>query len=98
MVVGDGYYAASRFLPSGTHMTWGINFGADNVTIAISEAQSILKPFRSRKLQFAGIVPDFIEIGNEPDFYTFHGYRNGTYDIQTYVTQCITHGILIPSI
>ena len=86
MVVGDGYYAASQFLPSGTHMTWGVNFGGNNVTVATAEAQSIIKAFQSSPVIAAGITLDFIELGNEPDLYG-GSKRTGTWNIQTYVTQ-----------
>lgn len=67
-------------------MTWGVNFGANNVTVAIAEAKSILKAFASSAVASSGVVLDFIEIGNEPDLYG-GGKRTGTWNVQTYVTQ-----------
>ncbi|KZT42000.1 glycoside hydrolase family 79 protein [Sistotremastrum suecicum HHB10207 ss-3] len=85
VTVGDGYYALSRFLPSGTHMTWGINFGSNNLTAAIDEGKSILKAFSSDAVTSAGIHLDLIEIGNEPDLYG-GSKRASSWNIGQYVS------------
>jgi len=85
VTVGDGYYALSRFLPSGTHMTWGINFGSNNLTAAIDEGKSILKAFASDAVTSVGIHLDLIEIGNEPDLYG-GSKRSSSWNIGQYVS------------
>ncbi|THU94957.1 hypothetical protein K435DRAFT_860036 [Dendrothele bispora CBS 962.96] len=35
VTVGDGFYEAARFLPPGTHVIWGVNLKADNITQAV---------------------------------------------------------------
>lgn len=44
-------------------MTWGINLGLDNATNAMNMANSILKAFASAAVKQAGVVLDFLEIG-----------------------------------
>ncbi|KAI0337156.1 glycoside hydrolase family 79 protein [Trametopsis cervina] len=89
ITVGDGYYSLSRFLPRGTHMTWGINFGADNATNALNMAVSILKAFGSVAVQRAGVVLDLLEIGNEADLYKNNGLRPSNYSVNEYVADWI---------
>jgi hypothetical protein len=50
---------------AGTHMTWGLNLGANNLSNAFNMAKSILKAFNSNEVKSKGIVLDFLEIGNE---------------------------------
>ena len=57
-------------------MTWGVNFGQNNLTAAVLEAQSILSAFDSPVVARAGIVLDLLEIGNEADLYPNHGARD----------------------
>ncbi|KAI0092691.1 glycoside hydrolase family 79 protein [Irpex rosettiformis] len=94
VVVGDEYYALSRFLPAGkypvgTHMTWGINLGLDNATNAMNMANSILRAFSSAAVQAAGVVLDLLEIGNEPDLYKNNGLRPSNWTVQQYVADWI---------
>ncbi|RDB30967.1 Beta-glucuronidase [Hypsizygus marmoreus] len=86
IVVGDSYYATTRFLPPNTHVTWGVNLGSNNVTAAVLEARSIAKAFSSPGIKSAGIVLDYIEIGNEPDLYKNNGLRPSTYTTSQWVT------------
>ncbi|KAF9644536.1 glycoside hydrolase family 79 protein [Thelephora ganbajun] len=70
MNVGDEYYRLSRFMPRGTHMTWGLNLGYSNVTNAVNMAQSIFRAFSSAsETTRNGVVLDLIELGNESDLY-----------------------------
>ena len=63
IIVGDGYYQLSKWLPSGTHMIWGVNLGLDNVTNAVNMAKSIIKAFATQQVRAANIHLDLIEIG-----------------------------------
>ncbi|KAG6853789.1 hypothetical protein C0991_001378 [Blastosporella zonata] len=81
ITVGDSYYATTRFLPPDTHVTWGVNLGQNNITAAVLETASIVKAFSSREIQEAGIVLDYLEIGNEPDLYKNNGLRPSTYNL-----------------
>ncbi|THV07040.1 glycoside hydrolase family 79 protein [Dendrothele bispora CBS 962.96] len=87
IVVGDEYYEAVRFLPSGTHVIWGVNFGTDNLTAAVLEAQAIKRAFDSDAVKDAGVVLDFVEIGNEADLYGGNGHREKGFNISEYVQQ-----------
>ncbi|KAJ7597554.1 glycoside hydrolase family 79 protein [Mycena floridula] len=90
ITVGDAYYHTARFLPRGTHVTWGVNFGQSNLTAAFLEAQAIVRAFNSPVLQGAGVVLDYIEIGNEPDLYKNNGLRPSTYNVTQYVPEWIS--------
>ena len=51
----------------GTHMTWGLNFGYNNVTNAANIAQSIFRTFSpTRGTTEGGVILDFIEFGTPP--------------------------------
>ena len=67
ITVGDAYYELSRFLPPGTHVTWGINFGADNATNAVNMAKAVVSAFSTDSVKASGVVLDHLEIGNEVD-------------------------------
>ncbi|KAG6826758.1 hypothetical protein H0H92_014548 [Tricholoma furcatifolium] len=90
ITVGDAFYQATQFLPPGTHVTWGLNFGQFNLTTAFLEARSIVQAFGSSAIQNAGIVLDAIEIGNEADLYKNNGARPSSYNIAQYVTEWTT--------
>ncbi|KAI0751865.1 glycoside hydrolase family 79 protein [Daedaleopsis nitida] len=90
ITVGDGYYQLSRFLPSGTHMTWGVNLGADNVTNAVNMVKSIIKAFKTSAVQSSGVVLDLIEVGNEADLYKNNGLRPSNWTVNQYVTDWIS--------
>ena len=85
ITVGDEYYALSRFLPSGTHMVWGVNFGADNATNAVNMAKSIMKAFASSAVKAANVILDRIEVGNEADLYKNNGLRPSNWTVDQYV-------------
>ncbi|CAL1706862.1 unnamed protein product [Somion occarium] len=85
IVVGDGYYQLSKFLLPGTHMTWGVNLGLDNVTNAVNMAKSIVKAFGASAVKAAGVTLDMIEIGNEADLYKNNGLRPSNWTVQQYV-------------
>jgi len=70
-----------------THVTWGLDFGQNNLTAAFLEANSILNAFASVPVRSAGIKLDAFEIGNEADLYSNHNLRPKTYDIQQYVQE-----------
>ena len=86
ITVGDTYYTLSRFLPRGTHFIWGINFAADNVTNAVNMAKAIFRAFDDDAVRSAGVVLDRLEIGNEPDIYSFVGHRPENYTVEDYVS------------
>ncbi|KAF9254976.1 glycoside hydrolase family 79 protein [Marasmius fiardii PR-910] len=90
VVVGDAYYKAARFLPPNTHVSWGVNFGSNNITAAVLEARSIAEAFSSPEVANAGIKLDFIEIGNEADLYRNNGFRSSSYTVKQYVPEWTT--------
>ncbi|KAI0666081.1 glycoside hydrolase family 79 protein [Trametes maxima] len=90
ITVGNAYYSLSRFLPRGTHMTWGVNLGADNITNAVNMAKAIVGAFRSGIVKASGVVLDRIEIGNEADLYKNNGLRPSNWTVQEYVTDWIS--------
>ncbi|PIL37311.1 hypothetical protein GSI_01004 [Ganoderma sinense ZZ0214-1] len=78
--VGNAYYELSRFLPRGTHMIWGINLGANNVTNAVNMAKAIA----------SCVVLDLLEVGNEADLYRKNGLRPSNWTVQDYVPNWIS--------
>lgn len=87
ITVADSYYATTRFLPSNTHVTWGVNLGSNNITAAVLETRSIVKAFSSPEIRDAGIVLDYLEIGNEPDLYKNNGLRAKNYSTPQWVDE-----------
>ncbi|TFK27758.1 hypothetical protein FA15DRAFT_585766 [Coprinopsis marcescibilis] len=87
VVVGDGYYAATRFLPKNSIVTWGLNLGHNNLTASFLMARSIAKTFASSAIAEAEIVLDAIEIGNEPDLYGNNGFRQPGYPMTQYIRE-----------
>lgn len=85
IVVGNKYYDLSRHLPRGTHMTWGINQGANNVTNAVNMAKAIVRAFRTAAVKTSGVVLDLLEVGNEPDLFKNNGLRPSNWTVQDYV-------------
>lgn len=63
ITVGDDYYQLSKWLPSGTHMIWGVNLGLNNATNAVNMAKSIVKAFATQQVRAANIHLDLIEVG-----------------------------------
>ncbi|KAI1796214.1 glycoside hydrolase family 79 protein [Ganoderma leucocontextum] len=90
ITVGNAYYELSRFLPRGTHMTWGINLGANNVTNAVNIAQAIVRAFRTNAVKASGVILDLIEIGNEADLFRNNGLRPSNWTVQDYVPNWIS--------
>lgn len=90
IVVGDGYYRASRFLPENTRVTWGLNLGSNNLTAAFLMARSIAKAFTDPDVVDARVRLEAIEIGNEPDLYGNNGLRVSGYNISTYISEWAT--------
>ena len=71
-------------------MIWGVNFGLNNITNAVSEAIAIRKAFLPGGPAFdAGITLDAIEMGNEADLYATNGLRAAGWNISTYTQQCV---------
>ncbi|KAK1234974.1 hypothetical protein PQX77_001808 [Marasmius sp. AFHP31] len=89
IVVGDAYYKTARFLPPNTHVSWGVNFGQNNLTAAVLEARSISEAFASPEITDAGIKLDFIEIGNEGDLFRNNGFRSPNFTVAEYTTEWI---------
>ncbi|KAJ6513350.1 glycoside hydrolase family 79 protein [Mycena sanguinolenta] len=89
IVAGPGFYEGAQFLPSGTGVTWGVNFGGQNLTAVFLETKAILAAFASPAVKNAGITLDFLELGNEADLYNGNGLRASTYNVAQYTTQWI---------
>ncbi len=90
VTVGDVFYELSRFLPRGTHMTWGINLGADNVTNAVNIAKAIARAFGTDSVKASGVILEHLEIGNEVDIYAFTGFRSSNWTVEAYVQDWIS--------
>ncbi|TFK35368.1 glycoside hydrolase family 79 protein [Crucibulum laeve] len=90
ITVGDTYYQTAKFLPPGTHVVWGVNFGQNNITAATLEATSIAKAFKTSDITNAGISLDAIEIGNEADLYKSNGDRASSYTSTQYTKEWTT--------
>ncbi|KAJ7178604.1 glycoside hydrolase family 79 protein [Mycena crocata] len=86
IVAGNGFYQAAKFLPTGTGVTWGVNFGGKNLTAVFLETQAIIKAFASPAFTNAGISLDFLELGNEADLYKNNGLRPSNYSISQWIT------------
>ncbi|KAF8513917.1 glycoside hydrolase family 79 protein [Hysterangium stoloniferum] len=91
ITVGDGFFQLSKWLPSGTHMIWGVNFGSDNATNAANMAKSVMAAFSSKAAKDAQVQLDFIEVGNEADLYRKpnHARRPTNWTEEDYVTDWI---------
>ncbi|KAJ7178640.1 glycoside hydrolase family 79 protein [Mycena crocata] len=87
ITVGNNYYHFARHLPPQTHVTWGVNFGQLNLTAAVLEAKAIMDAFYSPPIEAAGVVLDYLEIGNEADLYKNNGLRASSYSSPTYVQE-----------
>ncbi|TFY67602.1 hypothetical protein EVJ58_g1519 [Rhodofomes roseus] len=86
ITVGSEYYVLSKWLPSGTHMVWGVNLGYNNVTNAVNMANAIIKAFDSQDVIDSGVVLERIEVGNEADLYGNNGLREkGNWTVEDYV-------------
>ncbi|KAE9403649.1 hypothetical protein BT96DRAFT_936280 [Gymnopus androsaceus JB14] len=87
VIVGDGYYAATKYLLPGTEVTWGVNLGQNNITAALLEASSIFRAFSSPKVVKRNITLRHLEIGNEPDLYMNNGHRAKNYNVTQYIAE-----------
>ncbi|KAK1234977.1 hypothetical protein PQX77_001811 [Marasmius sp. AFHP31] len=87
IVVGEAYYKTARFLPPNTHVSWGVNFGQNNLTAAFLQAKSIAEAFASPEITDAGIKLDFIEIGNEGNLFSKIGFRPTNYTVAEYTPE-----------
>ncbi|KAJ6577181.1 hypothetical protein B0H19DRAFT_1118496 [Mycena capillaripes] len=90
IVAGPGFYQGAQFLPTGTGVIWGVNFGGENLTAVFLETQAIIKAFSSPAFKRARITLDFLELGNEADFYNANGDRASDYDVSQYTAEWIT--------
>ncbi|KAN0138028.1 glycoside hydrolase family 79 protein [Lactarius tabidus] len=90
-VVGDNFYQLASSLPSGTTVTWGVNFGQLDLTAASLEATAIACAFTSQPFQDSNVTLEAIEIGNEADLYTTNGDRNSSFNVQQYASQFSQH-------
>ncbi|ORY31073.1 hypothetical protein BCR39DRAFT_593571 [Naematelia encephala] len=74
-LIGEDFYALSANLPPGTRFTWGINLKYLNVTETVRQATLLADTFQgSRASLLSQQVLETVEIGNEPDFYSFPGW------------------------
>lgn len=89
VTVGLGYYELAELLLSGTHVTWGVNLKSYNLTAAYLEAQAIAEAFASSKVKEAGVLLEYIEIGNEAQGYAPR-YRPADWNITQYIQQWTT--------
>lgn len=89
-VVGANFYHLASLLPPNTQITWGVNFGQNNITAAYLETSAIANAFISTTFRNAGITLEAIEIGNEADLYTSNGARSSSFNVQQYVTEWTT--------
>ena len=64
-----------------------MNLGERNLTAAYLQTRSIIKAFGSPQVRNAGIVLDYIAIGNEPDLYKQHDIRPKTYSVNQWVRE-----------
>jgi hypothetical protein len=74
-------------------MTWGLNFGTANITVAQIELKAISNTFEmgieEGGNKESGVILKLVELGNEPDLYSFHGDRPKSYNDSDYVSQCL---------
>ncbi|KAJ7475686.1 glycoside hydrolase family 79 protein [Mycena latifolia] len=90
IVAGPGFYQGAKFLPTGTGVTWGVNFGGKNLTAVFLETRAIVSAFSSPAIRNAGITLDFLELGNEADLYKNNGLRASTYSVSQYAKEWIS--------
>ncbi|KZP27312.1 glycoside hydrolase family 79 protein [Athelia psychrophila] len=92
ITVGSKFYQLVSRLPANTHVWWGVNLRADNITAAYLETKAIVQAFASSAVKSAGITLDFLEIGNEADLYVNNKGRVAPYGPTQYVPeQVISH-------
>lgn len=84
-IIGPKYLAALDRFPTGTPITYGLNFGYtgdDYLDVVVAIAQGVLDELNNTKVYS-------FEIGNEPDLYleSWNLLRTGTWDGTTYTQQ-----------
>lgn len=67
----------------------------NNITVALLEAQSLSKAFKSPSFRNAGIVLEAIEVGNEADLYSKNGARPSTFTSTEYVKECVLDDLVV---
>lgn len=74
-------------------MTWGFNFGSENLTLAMIELNAILDAFKKNTweggVKGSGVDLKLVELGNEADLYNGNGHRNKSFNEATYVTEYV---------
>ncbi|KAH9928926.1 glycoside hydrolase family 79 protein [Fomitopsis serialis] len=86
ITVGSEYYTLVKWLPSGTHMVWGVNLGFNNATNAVNMVKAIINAFASPDVIESGVILERIEVGNEADLYGNNGLRQkGNWTVEDYV-------------
>ncbi|KAJ6607373.1 glycoside hydrolase family 79 protein [Mycena sp. CBHHK59/15] len=89
IVAGPGFFSAAQFFPTGTGVTWGVNFGGKNLTDVFLETQAIINAFSSQVFKAASITLDYLELGNEADLYKNNGLRPSNYSVSQYTNEWI---------
>ncbi|KAJ7284845.1 glycoside hydrolase family 79 protein [Mycena rebaudengoi] len=89
VVVGPGFYESAKFLPNGTGVIWGVNFGGKNLTAVFLETKAIASAFSSPAFVDASISLDSLELGNEADLYKNNKLRASHYNVSQYTTEWI---------
>lgn len=63
----------------GTRFSLGVNLGSDDVNLAVDQATAYVNQMPAGSLES-------IEIGNEPEAYSYNGYRPSSYTFQNYLS------------
>lgn len=71
----------------GTRIQWGVNLREYNLTAVYLETKAMIQAFQSPAVKSKGITLNLIEVGNEADLYHHNGGRNGSWNVDEYVTQ-----------
>ncbi|KAG2090896.1 glycoside hydrolase family 79 protein [Suillus discolor] len=87
ITVGQGFYDIISHLPNGTQVHWGLNLREYNLTAAYLETVALMNAFSSPAVLEKHIDLKFIEVGNEADLYHKHKSRNGSWNVQEYVSE-----------
>jgi len=74
---------------TGSHVVWGVNLGANNITAASLQTRSIIKAFSSPAMKAAEVTLDCLEIGNEADLYKNNGQRPTNWTVNEYVPKLV---------
>ncbi|KAF8309021.1 glycoside hydrolase family 79 protein [Clavulina sp. PMI_390] len=86
--VSSRYYQLSKHMPAGTHMAWGLNLGSNNTENAVAQARAVKAAFsEGGAAHAAGIILDYYEVGNEPDYFYYQGYRTANYSFDDWVSE-----------